>query len=366
MADLVHQLQPDCLVSGRVGNGLGDYDSAGDNQISMGGAKRPWETPVTLNDTWGFKKDDHHWKSSQVLIRQLATTASRGGNYLLNVGPTSLGVIPPESVERLAEVGKWMRANGDSIYATSANPYPYDVSWGVLTSKPGRLYLHVFNWPQKELVIYGLESKVARASLVATGAALKFAQKDDPNAGYTALTLALPNAAPDPNDSVVVLDIAGKVAVDPSLEQQPDGAITLPPLLGTMHKSEGSEMRLDSRGVTERWTHAADWIDWSYKVNHPGEFEVEMITSEQKYGNGWDGGQRVKVQTGERELSGVVADNGKEVNPANPYWPYVVTKLGRVKLDKTGSYALSLKTDAIPDGQKYGLTLVAVRMAPVK
>ncbi len=158
LADLVHQLQPACLVSGRVGNGLGDYDSAGDNQISMGGAKRPWETPVTLNDTWGFKKDDHNWKSPQVLIRQLATTASRGGNYLLNVGPTSSGVIPPESVERLAEVGKWMHANSDSIYATSANPYPYEVSWGVVTSKPGRLYLHVFQWPRKDLVMFGLTS----------------------------------------------------------------------------------------------------------------------------------------------------------------------------------------------------------------
>jgi alpha-L-fucosidase len=349
-----------------VGNGLGDYDSAGDNQISMGGAKRPWETPVTTNDTWGFKKDDHNWKSSQVLIHQLATTASRGGNYLLNVGPTSLGVIPPEAVERLAEVGKWMRANGESIYATSGNPYPYDVRWGVLTSKPGRLYLHIFNWPQKELVMYGLASKVERASLLATGAAVRFTQKDDPKAGYTALTLSLPAAAPDPNDSVIVLDVAGAVRVDPSLEQQPDGVITLPPLLGAMHKSDGSEMRLDSRGVTERWTRAADWIDWSYKVNHTGEFEVEMITSQQKYGNGWDGGQRVKVQVAGRELAALVADDGKEVNPANPYWPNVITKLGEVRLEKAGSYTLSLKPESIPDGQKYGLTLVAIRMAPAK
>src|SRR5580692_7523721 len=229
LADLVHQLQPACLVSGRVGNGLGDYDSAGDNQISMGGAKRPWETPVTFNDTWGFKKDDHNWKSPQVLIRQLATAASRGGNYLLNVGPTSLGVIPPEEVERLAEMGKWMHANGESIYATSADPYPYDVSWGVLTSKPGRLYLHVFNWPRKELVMYGLDSKVEHASLLATGAAVKFNQKADPAAGYTALTLSVPEAAPDANDSVIVLDVEDKVSVDPSLEQQPDGLITLPP-----------------------------------------------------------------------------------------------------------------------------------------
>src|SRR5579872_1918240 len=153
LADLVHELQPNCLVSGRVGHGLGDYDSAGDNQISMGAVKRPWETPVTLNDTWGFKKDDHNWKPAQVLIRQLATTSSRGGNYLLNVGPTSQGVIPPESVERLAEVGKWMKVNGESIYGTAANPFPYELPWGVITSKPSRLYLHVFRWPSKELVV---------------------------------------------------------------------------------------------------------------------------------------------------------------------------------------------------------------------
>ncbi len=91
-------------------------------------------------------------------------------------------------MERLAEVGKWMHANSDSIYATSANPYPYDVSWGVVTSKPGRLYLHVFQWPRKELVMYGLISKVERASLLANGAAVRFTQKDDPRAGYTALT----------------------------------------------------------------------------------------------------------------------------------------------------------------------------------
>jgi len=364
LADLVHQLQPACLVSGRVGNGLGDYDSAGDNQISMGGAKRPWETPVTINDTWGFKKDDHNWKSAQVLIRQLATASSRGGNYLLNVGPTSLGVIPPESVERLAAVGKWMQANSESIYGTAADPFPYDFSWGAITSKPGRLYLHVFQWPQKELVLYGLTSKVERAAFLASHAPIHFTQKDDARGGYTALTLPLPTQAPDPNDSVIVLEVAGKVTVDPSLEQQPDGIVTLPPLLGNLHKSEGSDVRLDSRGVMERWTRAADWIDWSFKVNHPGEFAVEMVTSQQKYGNGWDGGQRVKLKIGDQELAAVVADDGREQNAANPYWPYVISKVGRVRLEKVGTYTLSLKPEDIPASQKYGLTLVTVRLVP--
>ena len=107
----------DCLVSGRVGHGVGDYDSAGDNQISMGTRKRDWETPVTLNDTWGYKKNDNNWKTTTVLVRQLAQVAGRGGNYLLNVGPTAEGVVPQPSVDRLAEVGQWMRANGDRSMA---------------------------------------------------------------------------------------------------------------------------------------------------------------------------------------------------------------------------------------------------------
>src|SRR6266853_1718348 len=241
LVDLVHQLQPDCLVSGRVGHGLGDYDSAGDNQISVGQVHRDWETPVTMNDTWGFKKNDHNWKSPQVLIRQLATTSSRGGNYLLNVGPTSQGVIPPESVERLAEMGKWMSANNESIYGTAGNPFPYELPWGVVTSKPGKLYLHVFNWPQNGLTIYGIQSKIERASLLASHSPVTFTQKENKANGVASLSLKLPAKAPDPNDSVIALEVAGQPAVDTSLQQQPDGTITLPAHLSELHKASGSK-----------------------------------------------------------------------------------------------------------------------------
>lgn len=366
LADLVHELQPQCLVSGRVGHGLGDYDSAGDNQISVGAVTRPWETPVTINDTWGFKKNDHNWKSAQVLIRQLATTASRGGNYLLNVGPTSEGVIPPESVERLTEVGKWMSANNDSIYATAANPFPYELPWGVITSKPGKLYLHVFNWPQNGLMIYGIQSKVSRASLLASHSPVTFSQKEDKANGVRSLSLRLPAQAPDPNDSVIALEFAAKVEVDPSLEQQPDGSLTLPAHLSELHKSPGSEARLDSRGVMEHWTRTEDRMGWNFKVNRPGAFEVELITSQQKYGQGWDGGQHVTLESPSGKLTGVIADNGKEDNPSNPYWPYVISKMGRMRFDKPGEYTISLKADEIPADQKYGLTLVSVRLIPAK
>src|SRR4030095_4847250 len=111
LVDLVHRIQPDTLVSGRVGHGLGDYDSAGDNQISRARAERIWETPVTINDTWGFKSYDQNWKPVPILVRQLVQVISQGGNYLLNVGPTAEGVIPQPSVERLTQVGDWLRVN---------------------------------------------------------------------------------------------------------------------------------------------------------------------------------------------------------------------------------------------------------------
>lgn len=364
LADLVHELQPNCLVSGRVGNNMGDYDSAGDNQISVGTVKRPWETPVTMNDTWGFRKDDDRWKSPTVLIQQLATASSRGGNYLLNVGPTSEGVIPPPSVERLAEVGKWTKANGESIYATSASPFPYTLPWGVITSKPGRIYLHVFSAPGKELTVFGLQSKVQRAYLLSNHVALKVAQSPESEREYPWLRVGLPTQAPDPSDSVIVLEIAGNAEVDPMLQEQPDKSVTLPAYLGALHKTAKSGARPDSRGVMERWTNAQDWMDWDFKLRNGGKYNVELITSQQKYGNGWDGGQHVTVQVGEQKLSTVLADNGKEDNPANPYWPYVISRIGSVQLDKAGKYSLALKPQDIPEGQKYGLTLVAVRLVP--
>ena len=90
----VHELQPDCLVSGRIGHGVGDYGSLGDNQIPPGRADGAWETPATMNDTWAFKTEDHNWKSTKTLLHLLADLAGKGINYLLNVGPTAEGEIP--------------------------------------------------------------------------------------------------------------------------------------------------------------------------------------------------------------------------------------------------------------------------------
>lgn len=144
---LCNQLQPDCLVCGRLGNTLGDYATTRDNQIPQEAViDVDWEVPATINDTWGFKSNDHNWKSAQELIRKLVDIVSKGGNYLLNVGPTAEGVIPQPSVERLLAMGEWLKINGDSIYGTQPGPLQ-GVDWCRTTRRGNTIYLHIFDWP---------------------------------------------------------------------------------------------------------------------------------------------------------------------------------------------------------------------------
>ena len=160
----VLELQPKIIMNNRLG---GDYwgDTETPEQFipATGYPGRDWETCMTMNNTWGFKKHDHNWKSAQTMIRMLCDIVGKGGNYLLNVGPNAEGEIPPECLERLAEVGKWMTVNGAAIYGTSASPFSQGVPWGRVTQKGDMLYLMVFNLPaDRALLLPGLTTKVAK------------------------------------------------------------------------------------------------------------------------------------------------------------------------------------------------------------
>jgi len=149
--NFLRNLKPDIIVNNRVGkgrqgmNGMNKYqDAAGDfgtpeQEILEGTSNLDWESCMTINDTWGYKLNDKKWKSSKVLIDNLIDIAAKGGNYLLNVGPTAAGIIPEESVERLEDMGEWLKINGEAVYATnSLKQYKEGNNIKFTTSKSGK------------------------------------------------------------------------------------------------------------------------------------------------------------------------------------------------------------------------------------
>ena len=159
-------LKPSLIINNRVGKGRKgmeglnkeDQEYAGDfgtpeQQIPETGLPGiDWETCMTMNDTWGYKHGDQNWKSTKTLLRQTIDIVSKGGNFLLNVGPMAEGKIPQESIELLAGMGVWMKKNGESIYGATASPVEAP-SWGRYTTKHVEdmqiLYAHVFDWPDE-------------------------------------------------------------------------------------------------------------------------------------------------------------------------------------------------------------------------
>lgn len=220
--DAIQQMQPATLIDGRLGS-KGDYVSMGDNRIPDQVVQGDWEVPATLNHTWGFKKDDHDWKSTADLTFKLVDIVSKGGNYLLNVGPTAQGIIPQPSQDSLLGVGKWLKVNGESIYGAGPTPFGEELGspdsekktrdgkpafnakneWRC-TTKPGKLYIHLLKWPGAEFTLDKTPSKVKKAYMLADAKhkGLKHSQSGEK------LTVTLPAQAPDAIDSVLVLETA--------------------------------------------------------------------------------------------------------------------------------------------------------------
>jgi alpha-L-fucosidase len=225
----LRSLKPDIIINNRIGKGragmsgkfdpnqaVGDFGTP-EQEIPSTGLAYDWESCMTTNDHWGYNKADKNYKSAQTLIRNLIDTASKGGNYLLNVGPTAEGTFPIESMQRLETIGLWMQTNGDSIYGTTAGRFR-DLPFGRSTTKKNRIYLHIFDWPK--------DGKLAIPGLMSTPVSAAFLQDPNIPIGVTLeemdVVLAVPDAALDPSATVIELQFEQmpKITYAPQISPQ--------------------------------------------------------------------------------------------------------------------------------------------------
>jgi alpha-L-fucosidase len=180
----------------------GDFTTPEQTIPSTGIEGVDWEVCMTMNTTWGYSAHDEAWKPDETLIRNLVDIVSKGGNYLLNIGPKGDGSIPQESIDAMHAIGKWMATNGEAIYATTASPFEKP-AWGRYTAKPGKVYAHVFDWPGDGKLSVPLKNKSVTKAYLLADASQKALQVQT---GSSDITIQLPTEAPDAIASVIAIE----------------------------------------------------------------------------------------------------------------------------------------------------------------
>ncbi|NPA36363.1 MAG: alpha-L-fucosidase [Chlorobi bacterium] len=283
--DSVISKYPDLITNNRLGGGIkGDLETPEQFIPATGYPGRNWEVCMTMNDTWGYKSWDNNWKSGEDLLLKLSEIVSKGGNFLLNVGPTDEGLIPQPSIDRLKYIGKWMKVNGESIYGTTASPFPY-LPWGRATRKGNVVYLHVYDWPADQKLALPVKNKVKKAYLLADKEGeLEVADEDGK------VVVHVPENAPDSVISVVVIELEGEPEVLPVPTSGKKGIASSEDkkaVVSNLFDGNPKNRWMPEKGVSEAWVevdlgepvkigHVAlvePWHTWSKKSQ---EIELQV------------------------------------------------------------------------------------------
>jgi alpha-L-fucosidase len=351
---MIRRLQPAIIINDR--NHLPEDHSTPEQTIPAGAMpnNRLWETCMTINDTWGYTRDNTNWKPTEDLIRKLCDIAHKGGNFLLNVGPTELGEFPRPIVERLEGMGKWLDANGAAIYGTSKSPWkklPFD---GRCTVKGNRLFLHVFRWPDEGLRVVGLKTTVLSAQALASHERLTFTRQQEN--GIPVWAISRP-AKLDPIATVIELRLAGAPAVeDPQTVVAPgaDGAFVLKAADAVIHGSAQYESGNGHDNIGF-WTNPSDTVTWQIAVRDQAAYQVSVTYACQPGSEGSEYVVTLGMRGGGNTVTGKVEATGSWVD-------FRTEKLGTFEQIKPGRYTVTVKPTSMPRGAV--MNLKEIRLTP--
>lgn len=353
----VRGLQPNIIVNNRVDvgrGGMGDsgvrYGDFGTPEQSIPANGLPgvdWETCMTMNDTWGYVSFDQNWKSPTTLIRNLIDIASKGGNYLLNVGPQPDGQIPEPSAFRLQEMGKWLKKYGDGIYGTTAGPLKKPMPWGRITRKGSRLFFFVYDRNATKLELPGFYGELRNVR--------KLDQpelKGDYLQGRDAGSVILPRGNYDPIATVYVADVRGQIKVEQVPQRVDRNGEFLLQAADAEVTGGNAQYESDKRAIGY-WTSLEDRVSWYIEVPAPGDYRV-VVQQASDPSNGADASYSVVANR-----SWVAG----KVLPTKSWSDFQVVDLGKIHLP--GS---RFKIEVIP--QKLGkialMNLRSIHLVPAQ
>ena len=350
LVDVVRKNQPDALVSGRAGHGLGDYQTLGDMEVPHENVEGLWESVDTTNDSWAYAWYDEYWKTPQEILKRVIACVARGGTYMLNIGPRGDGTVPERAARSLRLSGAWIKKYPQVVYGTDASPWQHALPWGDVTVKDKTLFLSVLEWPASgELFLPGLKTDILSARLL-NGQQARPVRHQSVE-GW--VRFRLPARAPESLVSVIELTLADA--------PRADAVWGLDPGMPTEILADFAEVQAASKEGKRwmekfgEWKHVTRVTKWQPKG--AAMFEVDVLTP---------GDYQVDLTyAGEGRLVwGVTIEGGEHIqNQQNSSHNYQRFPMGWLNFPAPGRYQVNV---SCLEGNTETASLKAIRFTRVQ
>ena len=352
LVDIVRKNQPNAMISGRIGMGMGDYSTLGDMEVPEKNPGGLWETVDTTNDSWAYAWYDQNWKPTDEILRRVVATAARGGTYMLNIGLRGDGSVPERAAYFLRQAGEWIKRYPMVVYKTEPSPWQHAQPWGDVTVQGNMLYLTVFDWPRDGILyLPGLKSQITAAAVMDGSKRQTQSIKYTQVGGWT--KFSVPLERPDSPAAVIAVQLTGKPEADPIHGVDPLMDTTIKALFATVTNAKLlKDSWMEKFGEWKTHHSVSEWDNggkavWTFEVLTPGFYRIDL-TYKGKGRTEWalDSDEQEHMQN---------QQNGGHVYPRFP--------LGILEFKAAGRHTLAV---SLLNGDRSATKLEAVHFTPVK